>query len=651
MNYSKKQLQPLITKYNIDVEHDENFRTIIELFDNQTPYQIWAIKLLYEKTASMPLIIAVKKFSLKYQTMISRLQLHNIVSYNDSEKFSQLIHEMAGVKVLVDVKSIIEKFNTSQRTMLREHIFGSATAECTPLQASSDEFRNKCDFLLKFGELPLTTQHNAIKVLSAVSDVRNLVDSIQDSLQNTYKWCKSDLMRFIREDKRCRDVTVVYDKDDIVILEIPTFEAGKALAFTRTQWCLTREESTFRNYANCSSTSKQYFYFDFSKNEISNVAHIGLTIDGEQILYAHDTNNESIVDKKINATVLGKSGMMNIKDILAAANIKMNVFIKLRGLKNFTWNLTDIRKYIKNSANLEEIYCENNRVIVRIKNHDGFVRLMGHTLIKAEPYFRDTNNVVYGIIDTNVESDDDLCMVALICSKDMFGLLSFNSGVDAYNHSINPSQYLANVKIGVDKILNLKGIQPELLLHKYLCEKDEHSAIELIRNNPKLNVNHCFNDMAPIFVASNNGMWRVITEMFNHPKFNFGIKNAIDEPLLQTLIYDYRRMCVYNGQYIKEFETIIKSLIDNKNYDCNTVNGNLDSPIMVAAESSYTTWIVSYLLDKRDIKLSLVNDVNRTAIGNAMYFGNTEAFNILKNKGIALTDYDKTISNEKGYVI
>ena len=43
MTYSKKQMKPLIDKYQINPETNKLFKSIIEMFDNQPNYQFWAL--------------------------------------------------------------------------------------------------------------------------------------------------------------------------------------------------------------------------------------------------------------------------------------------------------------------------------------------------------------------------------------------------------------------------------------------------------------------------------------------------------------------------------------------------------------------------------------------------------------------------------
>ena len=60
LNYAKKRLSPVITKYGIDVETDAIFQTIIPMFHNQPDYQIWALKLIKEGITVLETIKNIK---------------------------------------------------------------------------------------------------------------------------------------------------------------------------------------------------------------------------------------------------------------------------------------------------------------------------------------------------------------------------------------------------------------------------------------------------------------------------------------------------------------------------------------------------------------------------------------------------------------
>ena len=49
MNYSKKILNPLITKLNINTDEDNTFKELISLTYDSPNYQLWAVNAVYSK--------------------------------------------------------------------------------------------------------------------------------------------------------------------------------------------------------------------------------------------------------------------------------------------------------------------------------------------------------------------------------------------------------------------------------------------------------------------------------------------------------------------------------------------------------------------------------------------------------------------------
>jgi len=643
MEYSKNQLQPIIKNFGIDVENDTNFKEIIGLFPGQTPYHIWALNLFYNKIASIEIIRAIRMFSIKYKTMINKFELQNIVRYKTKEQIKQLLLEMTGAKAINDVKNCIERFNTAQRGLLKDYMFGKGNTDITPLEASKDEFLKKASLFRKFDNLHIVNRNNVISLLSACYDINSIIKGMKEALKTSYSWNREDLLDFIKRDKRCKDVKVVYDNNGIVVLEIPTFEASRALCYTRTQWCLTREESHFNNYANSSRRSKQYFYFDFNKDERSEVAHVGFTIEGTKIIYAHSTSNANLVTNGVEASINGKSGIMKIEDILDAAHVGMEYFYHLNGLTNYNWNFDSARKFAKEQREMKVVYenKHNGIIIVKASSPSAFNLLCSNTLINYNNLFNDSVEV-YCVLDTTKDINNANCMVTVVLTKDMFGSCTILKILNAYEQNMEQKEFFDTFNLTMEDICDIKALKKEIMLHKYIYEKNETEAVNLLNDND-FDVNYKFNEMSPIFVASNNKMYKTIFALLNHPRFDFNTRDAIDEPLLQRFIYDYRRFTMVGGEQT-DFANIIKSLINNPNYDCNTVNCNLDSPLMVAAENNITNWIVKLLLAKDGINVNLVNDVNRTALGNAMFFKNEEAVKMLADAHINMTEEDTSLA-------
>jgi len=69
-------------------------------------------------------------------------------------------------------------------------------------------------------------------------------------------------------------VEVISDKDNIIILRIKDYDQSYAMGST--SWCISRDESYFKSYAD---NREQYFLYDFSKRSSHNSSMIGVTLE------------------------------------------------------------------------------------------------------------------------------------------------------------------------------------------------------------------------------------------------------------------------------------------------------------------------------------------------------------------------------------
>lgn len=76
--------------------------------------------------------------------------------------------------------------------------------------------------------------------------------------------------------------------NDIFVFEVKDFEASKDLGSA--SWCISRQESYFRTYT--SGGARQFFIYDFNKNEKSNESMLGLTIYPNGTLYTQHLKND-----------------------------------------------------------------------------------------------------------------------------------------------------------------------------------------------------------------------------------------------------------------------------------------------------------------------------------------------------------------------
>jgi len=87
------------------------------------------------------------------------------------------------------------------------------------------------------------------------------------------------------------NVSPVYNKDNIYVIEVKDYYISKA--FGSPQWCIVREESYFNDYAN---DNRQYFLFDFNKNEKDEKSMIGFTLYNNGEFYTQHMKNDEYME-------------------------------------------------------------------------------------------------------------------------------------------------------------------------------------------------------------------------------------------------------------------------------------------------------------------------------------------------------------------
>ena len=275
MTYNKKQMQPLIEKFQINPETNKLFAKIIEMYDNQPNYQIWAVKGVFSKTFDFETLAKIHDWSIINQTMIKSLEKKNIVSYSTKAAITQLLHEMTALDNVAIIKDIISHFNTDQRKMLTEAIL---PRELNGLEAYQDNnVKTWGSIFAKFNRLPSSRKNNFYTKASGIRNTTELQGLIKDALEATYTWNKDDLLAYI--ENNTKDVEIVFNQGPYVIIRVPNFEMSKKLCGGgRTQWCLTMEKDHWNSYVGRSADRDQYFLFDFNRRETDPFAHIGFTI-------------------------------------------------------------------------------------------------------------------------------------------------------------------------------------------------------------------------------------------------------------------------------------------------------------------------------------------------------------------------------------
>lgn len=655
MNYNKKQMQPLIDKYAINPETNKLFTRVIEMFDNQPNYQIWAVKMIFSKTITIEQLESIHEWASKNQTMVKMLEKQNIVSYSNKTAIAQLFREMAGLDNLAVLKDTINHFNTEQRNMLTEHLLNK---EYTALEGNSNTvIRKWAEIFRKFNRLPLERKKKFFSNCSRFKNLNDLMSAITSCLEDTYKWEKEDLLAFLANN--ASDCEVVWDNGPYVIVHVPSFKSSKLLCGNgRTKWCITQQDSYFKQYVTDYQNRDQYFMFDFSRNESDAFAHIGFTMeDGKRFYCAQTCNNASMRD----GSGYEQNGeRMNIGQALEKAGAKMSIFLRLNPLTSYQWDMSSILNFVKNATSDYALaYEKDGRIVINVLTAQGLRLLISHSIINLGNFPVDSNNKVYVVIDTNLRYNDEKSLLTMLYQKDSYGTFSLRKMCDPYNTDITKDGYLSKIGITTDCYLNREAIDPQILFHKLIDENDEIGAIKLLEKEGKnFNVNYEFNQRVPIISAVNNKMCDLFEKIVGHPKFDSTAEDGFGETLLESLIYLYGSDEISASKTEEDLlKKMILAILKSENYNFNVKDLNNDTAINIACEYPKMLWIVKALASKKEVDINIVNDFESAALGSCIRNKNLEALKVIgqrpdvkvreedkklaKTNGISLNDYIK----------
>ena len=229
MTYSKRAMQPLIDKYQINPETNKLFINVVEMFDGQPNYQLWAVKVIFSQAITFEKLQEINTWIGENSTAIKSLSKQNIVGYKTKGDFSLLFREMSGIDKIKLIKHVISEFNTAQRDILNKEIFGSSSTKITPIDANSSTLINFWEKNLKgFSMMPKYKRDNLIKVVSTMNNIEDLKIAIKKCLDTSYDWNREDMLAFA-ENHCKKGYEVIFDNGKQVILSIKNYETSNKL--------------------------------------------------------------------------------------------------------------------------------------------------------------------------------------------------------------------------------------------------------------------------------------------------------------------------------------------------------------------------------------------------------------------------------------
>jgi hypothetical protein len=640
MNFSKKRLSPIIEKFNIDVENDTMFGEIIKLFGNQTDYQIWGIKLVYDGQCAFEQLVQYYEWAKNNKTEIKNLSKGNLIGYKTSKELFDLEHEMRNIGNYNLVKSVIDKFNTEQRHVIFDVVlqaFENSHYNFSPIH--SEEVNDYINTFKMFSKLPDHKQHKIIVQASSMSTFKEIYAHIKSSFGDTYLWDRESLLMFV--ENFTKDSPVIYDKDNIVIVKVTSYDSSKKLCGKgATSWCITKAESYFKQYVGDKPNAIQYFLFNFNLPERDELSHVGFTVDmsSGKITNAHSTmNNNLCCDFRYKGT------SVNINSILMGNKVPSHIYLKLGELKNFKWDVDSIVEYC-NKNNIEIVLVNGSIIVIQPKHRIEMSKLVGHSVIKSDSTnINDKTHKMFVVMNTSVEFNDDNALMVLDYGEDEWSEMSMVNATNLYGKKFEANKVWKTFGIKESDFITLNESNINILLHKYIEHQNEDDAIVLVVENENLDVNYNHNFKLPIHTALSKGMYEVCSTILRHKTYNCSLKDGFGETFGNLMLY--KRI---NGK-CDELNALIDNYISNENIDINTPNSCNETMLHIAVEHPTNNDIVAKLLGSSRTNPNVINEFGSSALTNAIRAKNSEAIAMLLNrKDTVVRKEDYSVADANG---
>ena len=644
LSYSKKQINPLIEKFHIKPETNSKFKEIILMFKDQTNYQIWAIKTVFNRYASMEQLKAIKDWADENHQLVSKLSKKNIVSYSGDASMAQLFREMEGLNRFNLVKRNINKYNTDQRKIWSEYIGNVSDGEAC---YANDRLSMLYSMFEKFEKYSDFKQTNFITKCSAIRSADKLIDLLDKCLKHEWDWDREELLDFVRVQTPTTDV--VYDDHDVVLLNIKDFDSSaKTCGGNKTSWCITTQPSQFENYIT-SHNNKQFFMFNFKLGEKDDLSKIGFTVSSKKgIEAAHSMTNRNLLPGA--GYTMDNGERTDIYNILNKFKVPFNVFMGIsKSSMKYDWNRESLVKFAQ--ANKITIrYAQGNIIVLELDNTEIFKQVMGHTFVSPNNFrFGSIENKAYLIFNFNMLFDMDNSIIACAVRTDDYGTESINNAYNVYGFDMNKdmNEYMALIGLKYEDFLTDISLEPQILLQKYIDEKRVDEAIKLIHENPDMDINYSLHSKTALLSSVIISSLDVFREIVNHPRFNGNIKKeGEDSGALQVL-----QAYVFSGEEdAKVYREMLDIVLNSGKFDLNVKNATDDTMLTTSIIDSKADWVSKILIKDLAVDINAENEMGETILSYALYFASKDIVDLItKRPDLKIREVDRIAAKERNY--
>ena len=476
---NKKLLKPITDEifgsqmekfYEVSVA-DASYLFAICLFDDKPNILAWLLRLLKTGMVRERFITNLYNWLEYNSKTVSKLSKGTLTAYKTSMDVALLESEMEVIRVNNLTSSIINEFNTAQRQMLK----GSELSYVDMVA------------LRKLSLLSDVKRLNFIRKVSNITDVKEFFTLLKTCVNAAFEWNPKSLKEFIDENEL--KTNIIYDKDNIVILEVFDYEAVNKIG-KNTNWCISKQKQYWNNYVgNYGSKVKQFVMINFNYPDDHDLSIIGITTERNGfITHSHSFVNHDLAEqmslrKKYYKNIYNIGGY-NIISILELFNVPLNVFADNNIYPYYEWNKESVLKYF-NDNNLgiyyEEKYSDDNHLIIST-NTFNLSALLGDKLSLTLRKINDANSPEYYLIFfdfTKPEKDAESLFIAVI------------NNIETIPYFYNIYNYLCEYNaINVKELCRRFNIEDDALIYRpnridlrfriALIEEDFETVFEMI---------------------------------------------------------------------------------------------------------------------------------------------------------------------------
>ena len=598
MNFSRKQLNPLIEKYHINIESD-TFKEIINLFGNSVGYHVWAVKAFYNNNMSLDNLKYVKSFIDDYHYMIALLRKETITAYKTNEELCDLMFEIKGAMKVSFVQNVLNTFNTNQKHLCYDTVFGDEPIDLKKWGIGRNDKEHIYNVLRRFNSS--TKKKTLMTRISATNSFNDIISLIEDGVSDKYDWSKESLLSFVECDSRCVGVDVSYEKDDIVVLRIPTYDASFAIGNGRAEWCIVTDRYNWESYANHGNSvpSKkegdnfnQYFLFDFRKKDGDDESMIAFTMNTRNgSMYANNRKRDNITN--------------TIESYLHDMNIGVNDLLHVNIASNVIWTYYGIKQMLRSCSTIVEDNGTNLlcAVVDKAKLNDLTKQIaisITDSDVKNKEAVFDKFIVLF---DTNKLFNDSASIITVSLKKDDDGIAVVDKILDARRMEYGKTTY--NNMFAT--IINAMNDDNPYVIFSYIRQHFTKLALDKL-HNPNIDVNIQSKKKTLFTYAMEQKQYEIAENIIKHPTFQFNVSEWFCNVFFYILLWSRTQKLQGDVNIFHNIKHLLFNVRDNIKPYINDKDNTSETLIHLVAGRYDMNEILEVLLSIDGVDVNITTD-------------------------------------------